>query len=66
MRIAARGPHVPDNSEEFLKTNPFVDIAAHKEGELIICPLLENFDSEWDSIPSISFLDSGKNYIQNH
>ena len=40
--IVFGGPHVPDNGEEFLRQNTFVDIACHKEGEKIICPLLEN------------------------
>ena len=57
--IVFGGPHVPDNAEEFLKKHPFIDIGCHKEGEGIICPLLENaFDEQkWKDIPSISYYD---------
>ena len=33
--IVFGGPHVPDNGEEFLRQNTFIDIACHKEGEKI-------------------------------
>ena len=64
--IAFGGPHVPDNGEEFLRRNPFIDIACHKEGERIICPLLENFqERNWAEVPSISYLNTDGNYIKN-
>ncbi len=64
--IVFGGPHVPDNGEEFLRQNTFVDIACHKEGEKIICPLLENCaENNWKEVPSISYLDQEGNYIQN-
>ncbi len=37
------GPHVPDNAEEFLRRNPFIDIAVHNEGERAFLALLEQY-----------------------
>jgi len=64
--IAFGGPQVPDHAEEFLRINWFVDLACHKEGESIVCPLLENAPGRnWKEVPSISYLDSKGKYIQN-
>jgi len=65
--IVFGGPHVPDIANEFMKKYPFIDIAAHKEGERIIVPLLENYDKrkKWKEIPSISYIDEQGKYIQN-
>lgn len=56
--IVFGGPQVPDRAEEFLRENPFVDLAVHGEGERVFLDILEAFPSNnWNSIPSISFLD---------
>lgn len=55
--IVFGGPQVPDRVEGFLRTNPFVDIACHNEGEKPVLSILENcFSGNWDEIPSISYL----------
>jgi radical SAM superfamily enzyme YgiQ (UPF0313 family) len=66
IMIVFGGPHVPNNAENFLLENPFIDIACHKEGESIICPLLENaIEKEWDQVPSISYINEENKFIQN-
>ena len=55
------GPSVPDNAEDFLIENPFIDLTVHQEGERSIVSILDNYPSfEWSSIPGISFLKKGK------
>ena len=64
--IVFGGPHVPDKAEEFLKQNPFIDLACHKEGEKIIVPLLENCNEKnWEEVPSTSYIDINGEYIKN-
>lgn len=42
------GPSVPDDSEEFLKKNDFIDCCVHQEGERAITEILDKFPSnEW-------------------
>lgn len=53
------GPHVPDRVESFLKTNPFIDIACHGEGEQTFKSVLENARGDWSKIPSISYFKNG-------
>ncbi len=63
--IVCGGPHVPDRSEEFLRKNPFVDIACHGEGEQIFVAILENaFHGNLDEIPSISYLTKAGGMVQ--
>jgi tRNA A37 methylthiotransferase MiaB len=53
------GPHVPDDPEQFLRENGFVDLVVHNEGEQTFLKLLERFPSrDWDDIPGISYLDA--------
>ena len=61
--IVFGGPHVPDNSNTFLTQYPFIDMAAHKEGERIIVPLLENYQKrkKWKEIPSVSYINEEGN-----
>ena len=56
--IFAGGPSVPDNSEEFLRANRYIDIALHNEGEIAVSKLLEVFAStkNYLSVPSASFI----------
>ena len=35
------GPQVPNNSKDFFKNNPFVDIVVHGEGEYVLENILE-------------------------
>ncbi|MCR9254932.1 MAG: cobalamin-dependent protein [Alphaproteobacteria bacterium] len=56
--IVIGGPQVPDAPEEFLRENPWVDVAVHNEGEKVFLALLEAYDSrDWKAIPSLSWID---------
>ncbi len=56
--IVFGGPHVPDQSESFLRGNPFVDVACHGEGETVFTSLLSHAPKgDLEAIPSISYLD---------
>jgi len=60
--IVFGGPQVPDKAEEWLKSNPFVDIAVHGEGEHVFTTILENYKKsvatfDWSMIPGISYID---------
>jgi radical SAM superfamily enzyme YgiQ (UPF0313 family) len=64
--IVFGGPQVPDRAEEFLRANPFIDIAVHGEGEPIFLGLLENFPSStWEGVPSISYLRADGGFVHN-
>lgn len=66
IMVVFGGPHVPDNeTEAFLRKYPFIDIACHGEGEKVFTDLLENVESNWSGIPSISYLDKTGHMIQN-
>lgn len=59
------GPHVPDFSEEWLRQNPFIDVAVHNEGEKTFLELLETFPRrDWDSIAGISYISETGEYIK--
>jgi radical SAM superfamily enzyme YgiQ (UPF0313 family) len=61
--IVFGGPQVPDRSEEFLRANPFIDIACHGEGEAVFTTLLDRAaEREWDGVPGISFLHDDGTY----
>lgn len=63
--IFCGGPHVPDRAEEFLRNNPFVDIACHGEGEKVFVSILENApDGNLDKVPSISYLTKAGVFMQ--
>lgn len=47
--------------ETYLRTHPYIDIACHGEGEPIFLSILENFQSNWMQIPSISFINRNTN-----
>lgn len=61
--IVFGGPQVPKPDrlwavEEFLRENPFVDLAVHGAGETPFVAILEHGVSEnWEKIPSVSFLE---------
>ena len=56
--IIVGGPSVPDNSESFLRSNPFIDIALHNEGEVAFKKALEIYASSknFALVPSASFI----------
>ena len=56
--IIVGGPSVPDDSESFLRSNPFIDIALHNEGEVAFKKTLEIYASSKDFtlVPSASFI----------
>jgi radical SAM superfamily enzyme YgiQ (UPF0313 family) len=63
--IVFGGPQVPDRAEEFLRQNPFIDIACHGEGEQVFLSILENFPSAtWENVQSVSYLSDGT-FINN-
>jgi radical SAM superfamily enzyme YgiQ (UPF0313 family) len=50
------GPQVPDNPENFLRENPFIDVVVHGEGEQIALDIFEAMPgNDWENIPSISY-----------
>jgi radical SAM superfamily enzyme YgiQ (UPF0313 family) len=63
--IVFGGPQVPDLPEEFLRANPFVDVAVHNEGERTFLQLLDRFPgNDWSEIEGISFLDADGNCVR--
>jgi len=61
-RVAFGGPHVPDDSEPYLREHPFVDVLVHGEGEIALRDLLAAFltsEPDLDRIAGISFLNDG-------
>jgi radical SAM superfamily enzyme YgiQ (UPF0313 family) len=63
--IVFGGPQVPDEPEEFLRQNPFIDVAVHNEGEQTFLSLLESGSaSDWTEVPGISFIDDQGNFIK--
>ncbi|MCI5054393.1 MAG: radical SAM protein [Pelagibacteraceae bacterium] len=64
------GPSVPDNvsgnAEEFLRSNDFIDVIVHQEGERTILNLLEIYPSKnFDEVPNISWIDKHGKYRNN-
>lgn len=51
-------------TEDYLKDNPFIDIAVHGEGERPFSILLQNIRGDWSKIPSISYLGQNRRIIQ--
>ena len=59
------GPHVPDQTEEFLRENPFVDVAVNGEGERTFLALLEALpERPWSDVPGVSFIAGDGRYVQ--
>ncbi|OHC75373.1 MAG: hypothetical protein A3G18_05470 [Rhodospirillales bacterium RIFCSPLOWO2_12_FULL_58_28] len=57
------GPHVPDRAEDFLRENPFIDVAAHGAGEQIFLQLLESYPGRDPGIKGVSYLDGEGRFI---
>jgi len=63
--IVFGGPHVPDNSEEYLRDYPFIDIACHGEGEKIFLEILKHVPiGQWSKIPSISYINEDNMFVE--
>ena len=79
ISIVFGGPQVPDKSEAFLRTNPFIDIAVNGEGEAVFLQVLEKYTKprgessspaggfriNRDKIGSISYLKSDGTFAMN-
>ncbi|MGD1805091.1 B12-binding domain-containing radical SAM protein [Dapis sp. BLCC M126] len=62
--VFAGGPSVPDNAGDFLKENPYIDLALHNEGEIAVTILLEECLKEHKGqIPSSTYIDDGGKVI---
>jgi tRNA A37 methylthiotransferase MiaB len=60
------GPHVPDQPEDFMRANRFIDLAVHNEGEKIFLKLLEMYPArDWEGLPSASFIAPGGRFVRN-
>jgi tRNA A37 methylthiotransferase MiaB len=63
--IVFGGPHVPDQPEAFLRTNPQIDLAVHNEGERTFLKLLEMLPAcNWEELPGVSFVRSDGNFVR--
>jgi radical SAM superfamily enzyme YgiQ (UPF0313 family) len=71
VSIVFGGPHVPDQSEKFLRENRFIDVAVHGEGERAFLALLEGLASLEGSpaalseVPGISRIDADGRFQRN-
>ena len=64
--IICGGPQVPDQSEQFLRENFFIDVAAHGEGEQTFFNLLDTYPSrDWSIISGISWISGDGSFITN-
>ena len=53
-RLVFGGPQVPDRAEEWLRANPFVDLACHGEGERTFTAILDGAEPQ-----GVSWLEGG-------
>ena len=60
------GPQIPyRQAEAFLRLNPFIDIACHGEGELIIQSIVENYPlRNWKEAHSASYINEDGKYVE--
>ncbi len=64
--IVFGGPHVPDQPEEFLRTNTQVDVVIHNEGEARFLELIEAYpQNDWSLMPSTSYIDQDGRCVRN-
>lgn len=62
--IVFGGPQVPNSACTFLKTNSFIDVVIHGEGEIGFLGVLENLcNRNWGAVPSASYLTSDGSYL---
>ena len=64
--VIVGGPQVPDRCEDFLRSNPFIDVAVHGEGEHVFLELLEALDANSiNEVSGISFIDDRDQFVTN-
>jgi tRNA A37 methylthiotransferase MiaB len=64
--IVFGGPHVPNRAEAFLRAHPFIDLAAHGEGEDVFLRILrDGIFGDWADIPGISYLDRQGRFVSH-
>jgi len=60
------GPQVPENSESFLRENPFIDLVIHNEGERTFLNIIERVPrNEWQGLQGVSYIDSNNNFVNS-
>ncbi|MBI3513721.1 MAG: cobalamin B12-binding domain-containing protein [Proteobacteria bacterium] len=60
------GPQVPDRSEDFLRENPFIDVAVNGPGERGFLELVEALPGrEWSAIRGISYIDAAGGFVSH-
>lgn len=64
--VVVGGPQIPyRQAEAFLRLNPFIDIACHGEGELIIQSIVENYPlRNWKEAHSVSYINETGKYVE--
>lgn len=64
MLVVVGGPQVPDRSEAFLRSNPFIDVAVNGEGEEIFNQLISLYPSrDWVGVPGTSFITADGTFV---
>jgi radical SAM superfamily enzyme YgiQ (UPF0313 family) len=59
------GPHVPDHAESFLRSNPFIDLVVHNEGEKTFVELMNRLpERDWSGIRGVSYIDASGNFVR--
>jgi radical SAM superfamily enzyme YgiQ (UPF0313 family) len=62
--IVFGGPQVPDQAEQFLRHNPFIDLVCHGEGEQVFSRIIERYmEKAWHDIPAVSYLEEDGKFI---
>lgn len=63
--IVFGGPQVPDKPEAFLRSNPFIDIVVHNEGEKSFLSILERLPQrDWQGLTGISYIDASGTFVK--
>jgi radical SAM superfamily enzyme YgiQ (UPF0313 family) len=66
VKIIFGGPEVPDLPEEFLRKNPFIDVAFHNESEKSFLSYIEQFPViSLEKIAGVSWIDDSDHFHQN-
>jgi len=61
--IVFGGPQIPDQSEDFLRANPCVDIATRGEGESTFTAVIDALDSrQWSEVSGVSWISGDSFY----
>jgi radical SAM superfamily enzyme YgiQ (UPF0313 family) len=64
--IVMGGPQVPDNADAFLRTNRFVDVVCHGEGERAFVEILARREARcWNGVCSSSYLTQDGRLVEN-